>query len=372
MKTDKEYLTQLVLFEISGKIREDEKAELHKIIEDDPEAADLYSQLHTTWQNDHLPEAGSNWGADEVWKAIHNRKRQRVIGGSLKGLAVVFTVFVAGFLWLKIPGNMQTPSLAATNGHVKLLLSGGQLVDLSQQEGDVLAGNVALKNNNRQLHFTNNSDQVQFATITVPAGKEYTVHLPDGSTVTLNAETQLFFPLYFSGNTREITIRGEAYLKIAALADKPFLVHLPASTVQVLGTEFNVNTYDSSRVKVALVKGAVKINTERDTVSLKPGDASALIQGKGLEIYKFDKEDVLAWRQGLHLFNKASAEEVAVLIHRFYGISVQLDLKPEHSKTFTGSINRNKPVASFLEGLKFSKYLDYYFEKDSILHLRPI
>lgn len=367
MKTDKEYLTQLVLFEISGKIREDEKAELSRMIRDDQEAADFYAGLHATFQQ----KTASSWGPDEVWKAIRRRKQQKIIGGSIKGLAVLFVLVVLGFLFIKPKETIPTPAFATNKGHIKLQLSGGQIVDLSSQQGHVQAGNVALNNQHKQLHFTNDSAQLQYATITVPAGKDYTVHLPDGSEVQLNSETQLLFPMSFKGRTREITIRGEAYMKIAAAANQPFLVHLPGATVQVLGTEFNVNTYDSNKVKLALVKGAVKMNTDRDTILLKPGYASELITGKGLTTYKYDVDDVLAWREGLHLFNNSSIEEVAMLIHRFYGIPVQLDGKAGEEKAFTGSINRNKPIVNFLEGLKFSRYADYYFDKDSTLHLRP-
>ncbi|HEY9257242.1 FecR family protein [Chitinophaga sp.] len=367
MKTDKEYLTQLVLFEISGKIREDEKAELSRMIRDDQEAADLYAELHATFQQ----KTASSWGPDDVWKAIRRRKQQRIINGSIRGLSLVFVLVVLGFLFIKPKQIMPTPTFATNKGNIKLQLSGGQIIDLSSQQGQVQAGGAALNNQHKQLHFINNTTQLQYATITVPAGKDYTVHLPDGSEIQLNAETQLLFPMSFNGHTREITIRGEAYMKIAAAANQPFLVHLPGATIQVLGTEFNVNTYDSSKVKVALVKGAVKVKTDSDTAYLKPGYVSESTTAKGLTTYKYDADDVLAWREGLHLFNNASVEEVAMLIHRFYGIPVQLDSKAGHEKAFTGSINRNKPVVSFLEGLKFSRYAEYYFDKDSTLHLRP-
>jgi transmembrane sensor len=367
MKTDKEYLTQLVLFEISGKIQEDEKDELSRMILEDPEAADLYGELHATFRQ----KTASTWGPDEVWEAIRRRKQQRIIGGSLRGLAALFVIVLIGFLIIKPAKKPDLPILSTNKGHIKLQLSGGQVVDLSSEQGHVQAGSVTLNNQHKQLRFSGDSTRLQYATITVPAGKDYTVHLPDGSEVQLNAETQVLFPMSFKGHTREITIRGEAYMKIAPAANQPFFVHLPGATVQVLGTEFNVNTYDSNKVKVALVKGAVKMNTDKDTALLKPGYISELTTGKGLTTYKYDADDVLAWRQGLHLFNNASLEEVALLIHRFYGIPVKQEGGDGRKRAFTGSINRNKPAVNFLEGLKFSRYADYYFDKDSTLHLRP-
>lgn len=369
MKTNKDYLTQLVLFEISGKIRDDERAELNKIILDDQDAHDLYIQLHAMYDSESLGEISSRWGPADVWTAIRKKQQQRIVMGSMAGFTFLLLVFLA-FLVFKY--DNATPSSAlASNTHIRLQLSGGQMVDLSSQEGAVKAGGVVLNNQHKELRYIADSGQLQFATLTVPAGKDYTIHLPDGSEVQLNAETQLLFPIAFTTTTREITIRGEAYLKIAQRADQPFIVHLPGSSIQVLGTEFNVNTYDSNQVRVALVKGAVKMNTHKDTILLKPGFESALDVNNAMKVYKFDPDDVLSWRQGIHLFNQAPVDEVAHLIHRFYGIPVKLDMKQSYTKTFTGSINRNKPVTHFLDGLKFAQYLDYYYDKDSTLYLRP-
>src|SRR5690606_32808342 len=98
-------------------------------------------------------------------------------------------------------------------------------------------------------------------TLTVPAGLDYKVHLPDGSEIWMNSTSQLQFPSEFSAATREISIKGEAYLNVAPNKEKPFIVHLPKSTVRVLGTEFNVNTYGLNTETVALVKGSVQLNT---------------------------------------------------------------------------------------------------------------
>lgn len=372
MKANKEYLTQLILFEISGKIREDEKVTLKEMIREDQEAADLYTRLYATWQYEYLQEPSVNWGPEKVWEAIHSRRRQRLLKGSIKGLVAFFALIGVILLIKSFIFRTTGAPVLADKGHVRLQLSGGQIVDLSNQQGQLTTGHVALHNQNKELRFTTAASELQYATITVPAGKDYTVHLPDGSEVQLNAASEIIFPLRFSGNTREVTINGEAYIKVTPVASQPFIVHLPHAAVNVLGTEFNINTYDSSQVRVALVKGAVRMSTDTDTALLHPGFEAALTIGKKMSTYRFDSEEVLAWREGLHLFNHATIEEITELIHRFCGIPVILDKKPEHTNVFTGSINRNKPVVNFLEGLKFSRYADYYFDKDSTLHLSPM
>jgi len=366
MKTDKEYLTQLVFFEISGKIGAEEMTTLHRIIGDDPEAHDLYLQLHEIYDDELLEDMSRHWGPAEVWKAIQRKQQQRLVTRSMAGVTVLLLAFMT-FLFFRY--DQVPPPPLADNHHIKLQLSGGQLIDLSRQEGAVSAAGVMLHNQQRALHFTADAGEVQFATLTVPAGKDYTVYLPDGSEVQLNAATQLLFPLAFPHHRREITIHGEAYLKIAPAANQPFIVHLPGTSIQVLGTEFNVNSYDSSKVRVALVAGAVKMTTDKDTVTLKPGMESVLTPDKHLQLQSFDAHDVLAWRNGVHLFHQASTAEVAELLHRFYGVTVKLDMPAANAGTFTGSMNRHNPVTHFLDGLQYAHYLNYYFTKDSILHL---
>ncbi|SEW43132.1 FecR family protein [Chitinophaga arvensicola] len=366
MKTDKEYLTQLVLFEISGKIGAEEEAELHRIIGEDPEAHGLYLQLHNIYDESLLEDISGEWGPQEVWKAIRRKQQQRMVTRSMATVSVLLLGCMA-FLFFRYD-RVSTPPVA-DNQHIKLQLSGGQIIDLSHQQGAVSTGGITLHNQQHSLHFTAGAGETQFATLTVPAGKDYTVYLPDGSEVQLNAATQLLFPLTFPAHRREITIHGEAYLKIAPAADQPFIVHLPGTSVQVLGTEFNVNSYDSAQISVALVKGAVKMMTDKDTLALKPGFESVLTTGKQLQMHPFEAKDVLAWRSGIHLFHQADAAEVADLIHRFYGVNVKLDIPASHTATFTGSMNRHQPVTHFLDGLQYAHYLDYYFAKDSILHL---
>ncbi|WP_158267017.1 FecR family protein [Chitinophaga niastensis] len=367
MNIDKEYLIQLVLFEISGNIGEDEKTYLHQVIAEDQEANAIYLELLNMYPENRLQEIRAYPGAEKVWIAIRKKEHYQTIVRYMTGMAALFVM--AGF-FSYIFFTKKKDSSPPIAEHIQLQLRNGPTIDLSNQQGRTQLGNIILNNKNKQLTYSYDTATPQSASLTVPAGKDYSIHLQDGSEIELNAATQLDFPLAFTGNTREVTIHGEAYLKIAQNAGKPFLVHLPGATVQVLGTAFNVNTYDSNAVSVALVEGAVKMEAGNATSILKPGYEISFTPEKGMSTEKFDEGDVLAWRQGIHLFHAASMEEIATLIHRFYGVVVKIDVKAANNKPFTGSMNRNKPVRHFLDGLKFSQYIDYYFDNDSILHLK--
>jgi len=370
MKVDKEYLSQLVLFEISGKIEDEERAHLYNIIAEDQEAYDLYVEIHDMYPDSRRHEIREKLNAGNIWSIMEKRRRTRIVRRSLVSITTVLIITVLSYNFFYKEDTTKQLAGLDQKEHIKLQLSSGQTFDLSANQGQAHIGNMSLNNKNKQLDYSYNSANTQLATLTVPVGKDYTIHLQDGTEIQLNAATKVEFPLAFNGNTREISINGEAYLKVAKDEKRPFIVHLPTSVVQVLGTEFNVNTYNKAIEKVSLVGGSVKIEAGNESKTLKPGYEVSFTADQGMLTDKFDEEDVLAWRQGLYLFNSSTIEEVAKSIHRFYGVEVKLDLKAKNNDLFTGSMNRNKPIQNFLDGLKFMKSFDYYFDKDSTLHIK--
>jgi len=85
------------------------------------------------------------------------------------------------------------------------------------------------------------------AKIETPRGGTYDVTLPDGTIVKLNAGTVLTYPTIFAKDKREVTLVGEAYFEVAKRKDHPFVVQTKNQQVQVLGTHFNINAYQTSR-----------------------------------------------------------------------------------------------------------------------------
>ena len=67
--------------------------------------------------------------------------------------------------------------------------------------------------------------------------------LPDGSTIVLKAGSTVKYPDRFTGSTREVELRGEAYFDIAHNKAKPFIIHTGTVTTTVLGTAFNIKAW---------------------------------------------------------------------------------------------------------------------------------
>ena len=63
--------------------------------------------------------------------------------------------------------------------------------------------------------------EISYNTLTSPAGGQFPVMLPDGSRVWLNNASFLRYPVDFTGKTREVELKGEAYFEIARNTAQP-------------------------------------------------------------------------------------------------------------------------------------------------------
>jgi transmembrane sensor len=87
------------------------------------------------------------------------------------------------------------------------------------------------------------------------------VKLPDNSSVILQPKAQINYANTFTGNKREVTLKGEAFFEIAKNAAKPFYVYSNELTIRVVGTSFKVNANDSDdQYKVLVSTGRVEVS----------------------------------------------------------------------------------------------------------------
>lgn len=106
--------------------------------------------------------------------------------------------------------------------------------------------------------------------ITSLAPSPSTIYLSDGSMVWLKGESQLIYPTHFSGNTREVTLIGEAYFDVIKDQKRPFIIHTSKFTTSVLGTSFNIKAYENAiSHEVAVVTGKVLVSVKEDNMRIK-------------------------------------------------------------------------------------------------------
>lgn len=375
MNIDETQLEQLVLDELGGIITPEDSATLKKLLEEEPEALiirnAIYEQFSGPEEQAFLALLPEHLPIEQVWAKIRKRKWIRVIVRS--SLSLAFLAAVASGIYISFQPTKRIQPKAVVHGlsplkSVALQLPNGEIVNLGSTQQHVTVGDVTLNAQEKQVALKGGSKGM--AMISVPAGQDYKIKLPDGTEVQLNAASKMAFPVAFTGNTREVTIDGEAYLKVAGNAQKPFIVHLPNSTVQVLGTEFNVNTYHQTYEQIALVKGAIKLNADSTTIMLQPGFAVRYQKGQRMQAIRFDAEELLAWREGTYVFHATTIDEMCSVLKRWYGINIIYDKANTGQRRFTGYIDKSRPMQHFLDDLKFTGHFDYYFDNDSVLHIR--
>ena len=145
------------------------------------------------------------------------------------------------------------------SGIPKLLLADGSIIKLdAKKQNTIQFNNNKIDNNKEVVRFiktTSVSKKIAQQKVIIPRGAERKIILPDGTKVWLNSESYIEFPEVFSSNKREVKASGELYFDVVSNAKKPFFVKLKNATIKVLGTEFNVRSYeDESCVKSTLIR----------------------------------------------------------------------------------------------------------------------
>ncbi|WKN42622.1 FecR family protein [Tunicatimonas pelagia] len=175
------------------------------------------------------------------------------------------------------------------------------------------------------LYFRYGSNTV---TIQTAYGEISEVGLPDGSTVTLNANSTLRYATDWEEQAdREVWLEGEAFFSVAhTLQNQRFRVHASDMNVEVLGTEFNVNTRRGD-TEVVLHSGQVKLvidtNQADSATVMRPGELAAYTESEQRLVKKVvNPQRYSHWRQQELVLDNTSLGEVAQAMEDYYGFTI--------------------------------------------------
>jgi len=196
--------------------------------------------------------------------------------------------------------------------------------------------------------------------------------LPDGSEVTMNANSRLRLSSHWQdGADREVWLDGEAFFHVRKLPEKSrFIVHTERFDVIVTGTQFNV-VNRGGKDNVLLREGSVIVHPTASgnpasgnpvsgnpvsgdlasgDLALVPGD---FVQwdGKGLEKIGIKSDSLLAWKEHQLVFDRTPLKDVVGIIKDQYGVQIELEDQSIADSTITG-IMRNDNLDVFLQALE--------------------
>ncbi|MGV8136949.1 MAG: FecR family protein [Mangrovibacterium sp.] len=180
--------------------------------------------------------------------------------------------------------------------------------------------------------------------------------LSDGTQVWLNAGTTFEYPSTFNGETRTVTLNGEAQFKVAHNSEVPFKVKTKTGVVIVHGTAFNVSDYnDDPDMTVTLIEGKVSVeNTKGQYLAvLKPSDQLRITRDNGkASLKKVNTDYYTSWIEGKILLHKTKLSEMTILLKRWYNVDIELVGKDIGDLQISGTISKGKPLDLFLKILE--------------------
>lgn len=251
------------------------------------------------------------------------------------------------------------------------LISGTSITKLSQNSHISLKenGHAALINDSKQSEVILSKKDVN--RLIVPYGKRSTLELSDGTKVWMNSGTELEFPSEFKGNTREIHLKGEIYIEVAPMKDKPFYVRTFDFGVQVFGTRFNVSAYPGKAEKtVVLAEGKVEVDMPGKGKSELLPEEMLRIDDSGMQKQKADVEKYISWKDGILIFHKTPVSDVLQKIGRYYNVSFD-DFSDDllSVKTCTGKLYLSDNLDEVLMSVAVLSET-FYYKENGIIYIR--
>lgn len=260
---------------------------------------------------------------------------------------------------VRIPG---IPVLTLGNGE-EILLQNHLNEQLAQKERL-----ISFDTMNQQIDYSQNqgivSDRMEYNTLRVPAGGEFSLILSDGSKVILNAETELRYPVRFAANERRVELSGEAYFEVARDTTAPFIVQMDSCSIQVLGTSFNVTNYQDEKYwSTVLVSGKIEVQEKDHSQILKPSERYVVDNETGSRRLEAVYTDLYtSWIKGKIVFRDERLEDIVRKLQRWFDFQMFYANQELKDWRFGGVINGYDSFDTVLRYLE--RTADLHFDID--------
>lgn len=303
-------------------------------------------------------------GQEDQPKAKPRRSLFSVRSGNwLKWAAAIVLILGAGSYFLLFKPNTGSTEqyktvsakdiLPGTNKAILTLADGSSIILDSTTSGIIARqGTAAIeKQSNGTIVYNlngTNDGKVMTNTLRTPRGGQYKLTLPDGTKVWMNAASSITYPASFTGDKRVVSVSGELYFEVARNAAQPFIVEVEdRSSIEVLGTSFNINAYDNeSSSNTTLIEGKVRVKKGDQSDILQPGQQARI--GNAITIApRVDIDQILAWKNGNFNFEDMPLSGIMRQLERWYDIEVRYE-GPVPAIKFHGKMSRGVALSDVI------------------------
>lgn len=339
----------------------------------------LYDQLIANSSDDLTNNIVQDDLKDIYQQLADMQKPQRAIPWMRLTAAAVFLVFISIGLYFYLQTSTSNPH-SSLNQHIQASAAefapGGNKATLTLSDGSTIALDDAAEGKIKErdgIEITKNKDGLisykvsantkdsESNTLTTPKGGQYQLILADGTKIWLNAASSITYPTSFNEKERRVTLKGEGYFEIAKNEQLPFKVITEGQEVEVLGTHFNINSYeDESDTKTTLLEGSVKVSDlqTKQSILLKPGEQATLRKNGKINVGQVNAENAIAWKSGFFQFQNSDVQQAMRQLSRWYDVDIEFEDQAPNVKLW-GEIHRN---ATAIEALEILSYFDLKYK----------
>jgi ferric-dicitrate binding protein FerR (iron transport regulator) len=388
MRNNKNKISSLIIKELFDSISDDEKKELQEWQKEDNKNSNLIDRIHDVSNFNLREKEMSAFNSEKAWdkfqqSSINNNKTNRFKNLFFKYAAVlVFAIMVGAAFYFVFDDKSGNTDFVASNikpgkQKAELILNNGNKIELENDEdlsilessGIVIEKRKSLLDYNK---IKSQNTKIIYNTIKTPKGGKYKLRLADGTLVFINAMSELKFPVFFKGKTREVElVKGEAFFDVVRNEKLPFIVKTGGGNrVKVLGTAFNVKFYnDDDNITTTLVRGKVLFVARNGKEAvLKPGYQSVLnLSNKELVVNKVDVNLYTGWKDDVFIFKNERLEDIMKTLIRWYDAEVVYANEEVKDIRFGGKINTNEKIESILELIELTNKIDVKINDKTII-----
>ncbi|MDU1889092.1 MAG: FecR domain-containing protein [Dysgonomonas sp.] len=202
-------------------------------------------------------------------------------------------------------------------------------------------------------------------TVSVPAGQRVDIVLGDGTKVCLNSNSELQYSPFLSGEERRVYLKGEAFFDVTHDSSSRFVVETTDHSVEVLGTQFNVEAYPNYEFVTSLQSGKVSIINHKNPdkrIILQPGQ-QAVSHDNNIAVAEIANPDIFRWTEGLVCFDNMPFESLMKEIEKSYGVRIIIQNQSIENK-FTGKFRVSDGIEHVFKILQKNSTFKFQWDED--------
>lgn len=318
---------------------------------------------------------------EEAKRYIQKVQRQRRVRDLLKYAAILILILgVGGVLFFNNSTKRESvvqhekPTTTIVDNEIEIGAEKA-ILTLSDNTQVILGDDTKyerenIKSEGKELQYGSSDTKktkLEYHTLTIPRGGQFSLRLADGTEVYLNSESQLRYPVEFiSGQPREVELLyGEAYFEVSPSKDHGgdhFIAIHDNIKAEVLGTEFNIKAYkDEASVYTTLAEGSVELRNFDSKVILKPYDQAITKRDReeGIEVEQLSSLRGLLWREGKFSFKHKPLKEIMTVLARWYDMEVKFESKGVEEIEFTGVLGKKQSIEEIMNSIQKTNDINY-------------